>query len=460
MVFTLERSGKIESQSIRQQGEPPETAQEQIEEELQFKNEVLILVSAPLLTGDLYPVEGLSIQKEIDEIVSAFEGLGITLEITVKIATTESLLEVFSKKVKPLIIHFIGHGTSIDDGFALLLENKVGLARPFTREEFHRLLANRTSPPCQLALLNACHSAGLADELIEAGVSHVITVNAEDTILDLTARIFSQHLYKALLNQLSVIEAFEHSRSSVLIDDELAQSFNEKTFKRGVNLEEAFKFQLLPRNSSTHHTPLSFQSASIGKIIVPAWEKTNISPDDSTFVGRRLDIYHLANDLISKYCCITLHGMGGMGKTSLALATGRWQHERQRWRDGVWLIRLRDVDLSTKAAAQILDTLSVNRIIVSDSPKITDLRDKKLLLILDDIDRLIEQDAEGLTDLLNILLSYRNLRILITSRLGLPMQIYHHRREVQGLGKSDSIQAFWNYSPAVVVNQRSVGNVM
>ena len=222
----------------------------------QYKNEILILISASLLKEDGSPVEALSIQREIDEIISALEDIPDLVEIviTVKIATTESILQVFANVIKPLIIHFIGHGMSTDNGIALLLEDKVGKARPFTSSDLHNLLGNRTTPPCQLALLNACHSQGLADEFLKAGVPHVIAINAEDTVLSLAAQCFSKHLYHALFNNYQVVDAFLHARNAVKINDDLAQVFSTRTFQKGINLEEAFKFHLLPKNAA-HNQP-------------------------------------------------------------------------------------------------------------------------------------------------------------------------------------------------------------
>ncbi len=96
-----------------------------------FSNQILILFSAPLLTEELLPVENLSIQKEIDAIVLVLEGIShpIAVEIVVKVATAQTLQDVLSHRIKPLIIHFIGHGMKMREGdsTALVLENEVEL---------------------------------------------------------------------------------------------------------------------------------------------------------------------------------------------------------------------------------------------------------------------------------------------------------------------------------------------
>ena len=102
-----------------------------------FSNQILILFSAPLLTEDLSPVENLSIQEEIDAIALVLEDIShpIAVEIVVKVATSQTLQDVFSYRVKPLIIHFIGHGMKDGDRTALVLEDEVGITRSFSEEE-------------------------------------------------------------------------------------------------------------------------------------------------------------------------------------------------------------------------------------------------------------------------------------------------------------------------------------
>ncbi len=102
-----------------------------------FSNQILILFSAPLLHEDLSPVETLSIQEEIDAIALVLEDISrpIAVEIVVKVATSQTLQDVLSNRVKPLIIHFIGHGMRQGDSTALVLEDEVGITRYFTEEE-------------------------------------------------------------------------------------------------------------------------------------------------------------------------------------------------------------------------------------------------------------------------------------------------------------------------------------
>lgn len=408
-----------------------------------FSNQILILFSAPLLDENLSPIENLSPYQEIEAIAKVLENISfpIAVEIVVKVATSQNLQDVFSSRVKPLIIHFIGHGMKDGDETALVLEDTVGMARPFSEEELAIALSNLKQAPCQLTLLNACHSEKLAQAFVKAEVPHVIAVNAEDKILDTAARCFSRRLYQALFNQNSVTYGFSVSRNAVKLDDELKKLFNTQTFEKGVNFDEAFKFQLLPQNP--HNQSLIIEPVDSHQVIYPQWLNTNIPRDNPQFVGRRQDIHNVIEELVeSDKRCIALHGMGGIGKTTLAEAIGRWLHQRDRFQDGIWLIRLRNVHSVGTLITQITKTLALRSLAL-----VQELRNRQMFLILDDLDKLINSEFDQLIDLLNLLLEQcPNLRLLLTCRDSLVRDLlYCHQEEVYSMGAAETRQIFFKY---------------
>ncbi len=411
-----------------------------------LSNQILILFSAPLLNEDLSPVENLSIQQEIDAIASVLENIShpLAVEIVAKVATSQTLQDVFSSRVKPLIIHFIGHGMREGNSTALVLENQVGMTRSFSEEELEIALSNQQQAPCQLALLNACHSEKLAQAFVQAGVSHVIAVDAEDKILDIAARCFSRRLYQALFNQDNIANAFLVSRNAVKLDDQLKTIFNSETFQPGVNFDEAFKFRLLPQSS--HNQSLIIEPADSHSVIYPQWSNTNIPPDNPNFVGRRQEIHQVIKVLVESdnKRCIALHGMGGIGKTSLAYAIGQWLHERNRYKDGVWFISLRETDSVGTLITKIKQSLELNSFALAK-----ELKNSRVFLILDDLDRLIEKEANELIEFLNTLLEQcPKLRMLLTSRDSLAGDIlYCHQEEVYSMGASETREIFKKYAP-------------
>ena len=410
-----------------------------------FSNQILILFSAPLLNEDLLPVETLSIQEEINAIALVLEDISrpIAVEIVVKVATSQTLQDVLSNRVKPLIIHFIGHGIREGDSTALVLEDEVGITRYFTEEELAIALSSHQQPLCQLALLNACHSEKLAQAFVKAEVSHVIAVNAEDEILDVAARCFSRRLYQALFNQDSVANSFLLGRNAVKLDDKLRKLFNSVTFQEGVNFDEAFKFRLLPQ--ADHDQSLIIEPADSHQVIYPQWSNTNIPRDDPYFVGRKKEIHEVIKVLVSDKRCIALHGMGGIGKTALAYAIGQWLHERNRYQDGVWFISLRDTDSVGTLITKVKQSLELRSFALE-----RELRNSRVFLILDDLDRLIEKESNELIELLNSLLEQcPNLRLLLTSRDSLVRDIvYCHQEEVCSMGASETREIFKKYAPS------------
>ncbi|PSB04421.1 NB-ARC domain-containing protein [Merismopedia glauca] len=415
------------------------------EQDNSFSNQILILFSAPLLNEDLSPVENLSIQKEIDAIALVLENIShpIAVEIVVKVATSQTLQDVLSSRVKPLIIHFIGHGMRDGNSTALMLEDEVGISRYFSEEELEIALSNHQQPPCQLALLNACHSEKLAQAFVKARVPHVIAVNAEDKILDVAARCFSRRLYQALFNQDSVANSFLSSRNAVKLDDNLKTLFNSQTLQLGVNFDEAFKFELLPQ--AAHNLSLIIEPTDSHQVIYPQWSNTNIPRDDPKFVGRTQQIHQVIKVLVeSDRRCIALHGMGGIGKTDLAYAIARWLHERSRYKNGVWFIRLRDTDSVETLITKVKQSLELRSFALEK-----ELKNSRMFLILDDLDKLIEKESNELIELLNSLLEQcPNLKLLLTSRDSLVRDIlYCHQEEVCSMGASETREIFKKYAP-------------
>jgi predicted ATPase/DNA-binding XRE family transcriptional regulator len=140
--------------------------------------------------------------------------------------------------------------------------------------------------------------------------------------------------------------------------------------------------------------------------------KTNLPAPITTFIGREKEQTEVIR-LISKHRLITLTGSGGVGKTRLSIKVG--EQVLGNYADGVWLVEL----------APILNPLLVPRttaitIGLRDEPQrpiidmLSDyLREKRMLIILDNCEHLLDACAT-LTD--TLLKRCLNLKILATSR--------------------------------------------
>ncbi|MFC7446572.1 ATP-binding protein [Rhodococcus daqingensis] len=132
----------------------------------------------------------------------------------------------------------------------------------------------------------------------------------------------------------------------------------------------------------------------------------------TSFVGRQSEVA-AGRRLLSESRLVTLTGIGGVGKTRLALRIA--QESRRVFDDGVWLIELGELGDPVLVADTVSAALGLRE--VSSRPPLDMLVDycarRNLLLVLDSCEHLVEAVAE-LTEAL--LRASPGLRILATSR--------------------------------------------
>lgn len=153
-----------------------------------------------------------------------------------------------------------------------------------------------------------------------------------------------------------------------------------------------------------------------GEMAVSAVERLgNLPADLTSFVGRRQEIADVKSRL-SASRLVTLTGVGGVGKTRLALRVA-WE-VRRSFGDGVWLVELaglRDPHLvgQTLAASLGLHDRSASRSLgwLSDV-----LAERQLLVVLDNCEHLLDACATLASVLLR---AAPGVRILATSRQAL-----------------------------------------
>ncbi len=144
----------------------------------------------------------------------------------------------------------------------------------------------------------------------------------------------------------------------------------------------------------------------------PPDERHNLPDTRTSFVGRKREVTEVKR-LLAMTSLLTLTGTGGSGKTTLALRVGR--DLVVAYPGGVWLAELAqtsDPDLATQAVSSALG--------VREQPGqplietlVDHLRTKRLLLILDNCEHLVEA-AATLAD--TLLRRSPGVRILATSR--------------------------------------------
>ncbi|GAA2364046.1 hypothetical protein GCM10010404_17760 [Nonomuraea africana] len=138
----------------------------------------------------------------------------------------------------------------------------------------------------------------------------------------------------------------------------------------------------------------------------------NLPAEPNRFVGRARDVDELRG-LLRDQRLVTLCGVGGIGKTRLALRVAR--SVVSEFADGVWLVELARITSPDLVAHEIATVLGVRE--ERSRPALDGLRVRlrgaRALLLLDNCEQIVERCAELVSELLA---SCPDLRILLTTR--------------------------------------------
>ncbi|RSS42946.1 LuxR family transcriptional regulator [Streptomyces sp. WAC05858] len=180
----------------------------------------------------------------------------------------------------------------------------------------------------------------------------------------------------------------------------------------------------------------------------------------TSFVGRRHEAAEV-KEMLSASRLVTLTGVGGVGKTRLALRVA--DEARRAFPDGVWLAELAELNNPALLAQGVTEALEIR----DHSPRpaldvlVDHLRDREALIVLDNCEHLLEECAR-LAD--RLLRAAPRLRLLATSRqalgtageqslavptLGLP-DPEGPRPTLATLARCDAIRLFTERAAAIV----------
>ncbi|MGV9266178.1 ATP-binding protein [Kitasatospora sp. NPDC003701] len=133
--------------------------------------------------------------------------------------------------------------------------------------------------------------------------------------------------------------------------------------------------------------------------------------DVTSLVGRRSELAELKRVLADSRL-VTLTGTGGVGKTRLALQVSR--EVRRAFHDGAVWVPLAEVGEPDQVGQTVINTMGLRTVGPDTTTLLTDyLRDKRLLLVLDNCEHLVEVCAQLAADLLA---ACPGVRVLVTSR--------------------------------------------
>ncbi|HET6709279.1 AfsR/SARP family transcriptional regulator, partial [Amycolatopsis sp.] len=145
--------------------------------------------------------------------------------------------------------------------------------------------------------------------------------------------------------------------------------------------------------------------------------QTNLRAELTSYVGKDADVAAV-RELIVEHRLTTVIGPGGSGKTRLATETARRLLDDQP--DGAWVVELAGIGADGDVAQATLGALKLRDALLGEAPDaeptervIAALRDREMLLVLDNCEHVIESAAAFAHRVLG---ECRRLRILATSR--------------------------------------------
>ncbi|MGH4029387.1 ATP-binding protein [Actinomycetota bacterium Odt1-20B] len=144
----------------------------------------------------------------------------------------------------------------------------------------------------------------------------------------------------------------------------------------------------------------------------PGWTVGNLTPEVTSFVGRRVELAAIADEL-TEARLVTLTGVGGAGKTRLARRAGA--DLRAVFPDGVWFVELSAVRGAASIALAVYEVFRLTDQTAGPAIDVVAdwLADKRLLLVLDCCEHLAADCAEAVEVLLS---AAPGVRVLATSR--------------------------------------------
>jgi predicted ATPase/DNA-binding CsgD family transcriptional regulator len=144
----------------------------------------------------------------------------------------------------------------------------------------------------------------------------------------------------------------------------------------------------------------------------PTRRPGNLPAEATSFIGRRRELAELRKKLTTARL-VSLVGPGGVGKTRLAIRTGTGL--TRSFRDGAWLVELAEVRDPALIANATLAALDL-RDQAATEPRallLSYLRDKELLLVVDNCEHLLGAAAVLVTEVLK---AAPGVRVIATSR--------------------------------------------
>ncbi len=292
-------------------------------EELDFTRP-LHIIAIPVSPVDDARV--LDTEGEWQRVVNAIRKQGRVLTLTRVRPPTLDLLERTLNSERTTIVHFMGHGDSKNGKGLLVFEEAHGRSYLIEAADFADTLA---ATNIFLVVLNSCRSAiawdwtafgNIARGLVREGVPYALGM--QFVLPDPAALAMSQALYDFLLQGRSVEEAVRRTRRTLEHNTTLHNRFwlaGIPVLYTGLREQPAAALRLTDGQPTLQPDPERLQKTC----------DLTALPQATHFVGRSEEISKIVDALLAHRPAdfVVLHGLGGIGKTALALAVA----ERIGW---------------------------------------------------------------------------------------------------------------------------------
>jgi len=260
-------------------------------------------------------------QKRLIDAIGSFEATGGAPKIVIEFLDTASLAEISDalRKHRHEIVHISGHGSyqkEVKRG-VLHLEDEAGDHLEVLGKDLGETL--RQHQCVKLLILSACETAvagdGVVEQLAEFGLPSMVAMRF--SVTDIGAKIFTTALYKALSQGESLTYALANARESLwaYVREQYRLEPNRthlaEWFTPVVYLNQYT--EALVDLKATYALPEDFYPRS------DFFKTKNTRLIGSGFIGRKRYLNQLRRSF-AQGRHVVLHGLGGMGKTTLAEA--------------------------------------------------------------------------------------------------------------------------------------------
>lgn len=449
------------------------------------------LFSSPLIRRTNSSIENISqldYLTEINDILRVCSRRKYEIKYKIDVATVSNLRSTITDC--PIALHFSGHGIENtlenlgneyalfkDKGNILLLEDEHGMADYFYEEDL-KYMVQMSQNTFEVVFVSSCYSQFAGEVFLNAGAKHVIWIKSGERISDKASLRFSRVFYETLfVKNYNVWTSFEIAKEEI---------------NKVINASEANKFLLLIRNDSDdehswEHTWYSISNFKPGALTNIDYKPVfdSVPSNVECFIGRQQDMYEAIN-LLDYHRLVSILGPPGIGKTSLARNLANYLKDRKKYNDGIIYVALRGWEsaqmfltrlwLLIRTAWSIEDykkygleeiekksNVKNNQVGIDkdDESKYRSwilhmLREKEVLLVLDNAEDPLEDDTTNFVNELDFIIdNCPKIKFLVTTRKTINKLAHNHEKPyiLQPLSKEASLKLLIAKAPRDIKNQ-------